>query len=357
MAIYRGTGGANEATDLATNQAVIAKQFAEDAANSATQANLTLDTFQDIYLGAFATAPMLDNDGSALQIGALYFSTTANKLFIYASVGWQETATASPASFVRNSFTGNGVQTTFVLTTPPASNESILVYANGVYTTNYSLAGTSLTITPAPANGVSIVALIATTVAANMLGNDSVFTAAIQNNAVTSQKIADGAITTTQLADNSVTTAKVVDANITSAKIADLNVTTAKINDNAVTTVKVANSNITSAKLEDNISFPGLGAVKVPAGTTAQRPGTPRTGDIRFNNDLVSFEGYTGTNWSSVGGGATGGSVDKIFYLNDQTVNTSYTIPTGQNAMTTGPLTIANGVTITVPDNSNLVIL
>ena len=144
MAIYRGTGGANEATDLATNQAVIAKQFAEDAANFATQANLTLDAFQDIYLGAFATAPTLDNDGNALQVGALYFNITSNQLFIRSSTDWQLHA----------------------------------------------------------------------------LGNDSVFTAAIQNNAVTSQKIADGAIITTRLADNSVTTAKVVDGNITSAKLA-----------------------------------------------------------------------------------------------------------------------------------------
>lgn len=104
MAIYRGTGGANEATDLATNQAVIAKQFAEDAANSATEANLTLDAFQDTYLGAKATAPTLDNDGNALLEGALYWNTVSKALFIWNGTAWASTATAGVTSF--NSRTG-----------------------------------------------------------------------------------------------------------------------------------------------------------------------------------------------------------------------------------------------------------
>jgi hypothetical protein len=42
---------------------------------------------------------------------------------------------------------------------------------------------------------------------------------------------------------------------------------------------------------------------RVPVGTTAQRPGTPINGDIRFNTDLVQFEGYNGTAWAPIGGG------------------------------------------------------
>ena len=44
------------------------------------------------------------------------------------------------------------------------------------------------------------------------------------------------------------------------------------------------------------------GALKLPTGTTAQRPGTARTGDIRFNSDDTTFEGYDGTAWGSLGG-------------------------------------------------------
>jgi len=54
----------------------------------------------------------------------------------------------------------------------------------------------------------------------------------------------------------------------------------------------------------------------------------------------------------SVGGGASGGGPDQVFYENDITVNNDYTITTGRNAMTGGPITIASGVTVTIPSGS-----
>ena len=43
--------------------------------------------------------------------------------------------------------------------------------------------------------------------------------------------------------------------------------------------------------------------------------------------------------------------------INNQTVGTSYTIPTGYNAMSAGPITVATGVTVTVPTDSTWVIV
>jgi len=43
--------------------------------------------------------------------------------------------------------------------------------------------------------------------------------------------------------------------------------------------------------------------------------------------------------------------------LNNATVNTSYTIPTGYNAVSAGPMTIASGVTVTVPSGSVWVVV
>jgi len=51
-------------------------------------------------------------------------------------------------------------------------------------------------------------------------------------------------------------------------------------------------------------------------------------------------------------GGATGAGTDRTFYENDQSVNTSYEISATKNAMSAGPITIANGVTVTVPSGS-----
>lgn len=52
------------------------------------------------------------------------------------------------------------------------------------------------------------------------------------------------------------------------------------------------------------------------------------------------------------GGGATGGGSDAIFFENDQTVNFDYTITTNKNALSAGPITIASGVTVTIPSGS-----
>jgi len=92
-------------------------------------------------------------------------------------------------------------------------------------------------------------------------------------------------------------------------------------------------------------------SILIPVGTTAQRP-TGATGYLRFNSTTSLFEGYNGTSWGSIGGGATGGGTDQIFYLNGQTVNTNYSIPSGQNAGTFGPISIAGGVVVTVPSGS-----
>jgi hypothetical protein len=99
------------------------------------------------------------------------------------------------------------------------------------------------------------------------------------------------------------------------------------------------------------------GSALVPSGTTAQRDGTPAAGYFRFNSSTNSFEGYNGTTWGAVGGGATGGTNNPVFYENDQTVSVTYTITTGKNAMTAGPVTIADGVNVTIPDGSTWTIV
>lgn len=112
----------------------------------------------------------------------------------------------------------------------------------------------------------------------------------------------------------------------------------------------------TTLNVAGNASFTSTGAILVSKGTTAQQPAGV-AGYIRFNTDLTQFEGYNGTAWTPVGGGATGGGSDQIFVQNQQTVTTNYTISTNYNAMSTGPITINSGITVTVPSGSNWVVL
>lgn len=68
--------------------------------------------------------------------------------------------------------------------------------------------------------------------------------------------------------------------------------------------------------------------------------------------------GGTAAEWGDVGGGgATGGGSDAVFHNNDQTVTTNYSIPSGQNSMSAGPITINSGVTVTVPSGSEWTIV
>ena len=103
------------------------------------------------------------------------------------------------------------------------------------------------------------------------------------------------------------------------------------------------------------------GSAEIPAGTTLERDASPSAGYIRFNTTSTEFEGYNGTAWTSIGsgggGGATGGGTDQWALEHDNTITTSYTISTGKNVISAGPLTVNAGATITVPSGSNWVIV
>ena len=55
-----------------------------------------------------------------------------------------------------------------------------------------------------------------------------------------------------------------------------------------------------------------------------------------------------GSNLTGIQAGATGGGSDEIFFVNGQTITSDFTIPDGKNAGSFGPITINNGVTVTV---------
>jgi hypothetical protein len=54
---------------------------------------------------------------------------------------------------------------------------------------------------------------------------------------------------------------------------------------------------------------------------------------------------------------ATGGGTDAIFFINEQTVTTSYSIPSNRNAFTAGPISVNSGAVVTIPSGSTWVIV
>lgn len=99
-----------------------------------------------------------------------------------------------------------------------------------------------------------------------------------------------------------------------------------------------------------------VGTVQGPW-TTGTRPASPTAGLMGFNTTFNRLEAYNGTAsaWVS-SGGATGTGSDAVFYENGKTVNTSYSITSGNNAHSVGPITIASGQSVTLPTGSRWVI-
>ena len=129
--------------------------------NSITTAanNLTdINSFANTYLGPSASAPTQDPDGSALDVGDLYFDTTSQSMKVYSSSGWIPAGSSVNGTSARFVYTATSGQTTF---TGADDNANTLaydagfldVYLNGVKLLN----GTDFTAT----SGSSIVLTVA----------------------------------------------------------------------------------------------------------------------------------------------------------------------------------------------------
>ncbi len=120
------------------------------------------------------------------------------------------------------------------------------------------------------------------------------------------------------------------------------------VGDNSVSTAKIAPNAVTFTELADQTQ----GDVMVYGASGA--PGRLAIGTA--GQALVVNTGATAVEWGD-GGGATGGGTDKIFYNNGQTVTTAYTVPSGENAMSAGPVSVNSGINVTLTGTSEWVIV
>ena len=111
------------------------------------------------------------------------------------------------------------------------------------------------------------------------------------------------------------------DTGITSADILDGTVATLDIQDSAVSTAKIADGAITAAKIDSNVTL----------------------GGSYFQGENAAV-------------GATAGKGD-IFRVHEQELNTNVTIAATDNALASGPLAVANGVTLTIANGGRLAIV
>lgn len=137
--------------------------------------------------------------------GSLYLNTstglTYRKTDSGSSTNWQ--TLSDLRNFITDTFSGNGSQTAFTLTSDPGSGNNTFVFISGVYQdkSSYSVSGTTLTFTSAPPTGSSNIQVnygYASTI--GVPADGSITEAKLGTNAVTTNKIADGSITDAKLA-------------------------------------------------------------------------------------------------------------------------------------------------------------
>jgi hypothetical protein len=228
-----------------------------------------VNNFADVYQGAKATPPTLRNDGTALQLGDLYFNTTSNSMFVRASSGWVPAGSSVNGTSQRYRYIATAGQTTF---TGTDSNGNTLTYDAGfldIYLNGVRLDRTDFT----ASSGTSIV------LASGAALNDELNIVAFGTFSVASfngSGLIDGTTNISKL-------------NATGTRSSS----TFLAGDNTFKTVAV-----TPTAVSDQANS-STGYMMMPVGTTAQRPGTPAAGMYRMNTTTGLPEWYdtTSSTW------------------------------------------------------------
>ena len=116
---------------------------------------------------------------------------------------------------------------------------------------------------------------------------------------------------------------------------------------------KAANANTSSTTIQVQVNSSTI----LTATTVLNEDGSTLSGNTILSGGIYTVI-YNGTNWILSGGGAGGGaSAGGAVYENNQTISANYTMTTGKNGVSAGPVTINTGITVTIPTSSRWVIV
>ena len=362
--IYRGPGGGGNADSDAeinaltalTNQALAYSEAAgleaDAAAASAAAASTSASSAATSASGAATSATNAASSASSASTSASSASTSAtNAAASASSASTSATNAASSASAASTSATNAATSATEAASsaTTATTQAGIATTGAGTATTQASNAATSATAATGSATSASTQASNAATSASSASTSatnaaSSASAASVSAAAALASEVAAAA----SVASIDLPTIVRTTGDQTIGGIKTFSSTiVGSINGNAATV-----SAVTPAQVSDQANT-STGFFDLPVGTTAQR-GSPTSGAIRFNTDTPGYEGYNGSAWGSLGGGNT---TTKGLWENANSITANYTIGTNNNATSAGPITVASGVSITIPTGSRWVVI
>jgi len=263
------TTKASEASTSATNAAT-----AETAAVAAKDAALAaFDSFDDRYLGQKASDPTTDNDGDALAAGMLYFNTTSDVMKVYEGSSFVAAYASLSGTLVANNNLSDVASA--------ANARSNLGLGSAATAASSAFATASQADQTVGLTGVGATTVSGTYPNFTITSTDS--------NTNTTYSIQDG-----ELSQNNFTNADHTKLN----NLDSSDYATAAQGTLAANALPKSGGTMTGALVLNN-----TGSVKVAAGTTGQREGSPAAGMFRYNTTEGKFEGYS-TAWGEIGGGA-----------------------------------------------------
>jgi hypothetical protein len=316
------SGSASTASSAST--AAAAAQLAAENARDQTLA--AYDSFDDRYLGAKTSDPTLDNDGNALVAGSLYFNTALGYMKVYTGSVWVD-AYAAGTSFLAKASNLSDLPSVSTARTNlglgTAATQDSTAFAAAVHThviadttglqtaldAKAPLANPALTGIPTAPTAAADTNTTQLATTAYVMGQASAVTPNMDGTAAIGSSLKYARADHTHPTD----TSRAPTASPTFTGTATLPSTTSI---GSVTSTEIGYlSGVTSsiqtqlnAKLETSstayVQQSGTtGSAYLPAGSTAQRPGAPSAGYIRYNTTTGKFEGY-GSAWGNIGGGA-----------------------------------------------------
>ena len=164
---------------------------------------------------------------------------------------------------------------------------------------------------------------------------------------VNSLGVKDAEVKTADLAADAVTGAKIADDAIDSEHYVDGSIDHAHLANDCVDGDNIADNSVGLAAMA------GLARGKIIYGNAS---GDPTALAVGSSGQTLVSDG-TDISWGDAAAGATGAGSDKIFWENGQTVTQNYTITNNYNAMSAGPITINNSVTVTIGDGETWTIV